>query len=76
MRPSSPGDFRLLNVDYKDASKVIATTIENDVEEQTKIQNISGIFVQLDFCKAYDTIERNSVKKWIWTFYFNMKCFS
>lgn len=28
VRPSSPGDFRLLNVDYKDASKVIATTIE------------------------------------------------
>ena len=28
MKPSSPGDFRLLNVDYKDVSKVIATTIE------------------------------------------------
>ena len=28
VKPSSPGDFRLLNVDYKEASKVIATAIE------------------------------------------------
>ena len=74
----------LLNVDYKIASKVIATRFEkvldllmshdqtgllkgryvgqnirlvNNVVNQTKIQNIPGILVQLDFCKAFDTIE-------------------
>ena len=73
----------MLNVDYKIASKVIATRFEkvldllispdqtgflkgryngqnirlvNDVVEQTKIQKIRGILVQLDFCKAFETI--------------------
>ena len=80
----------LLNVDYKIASKVIATRFEkvldflispdqtgflkgryigqnirlvNDEVEQTKIQNIPGILVQLDFCKAFDTIEWSFIKR-------------
>ena len=80
----------LLNVDYKIASKVIATRFEkvldllishdqtgllkgryvgqnirlvNDVVNQTKIQNIPGILVQLDFCKAFDTIEWSFIKR-------------
>ena len=101
----------LLNVDYKIASKVIATRFEkvldllispdqtgflkgryigqnirlvNDVVEQTKIQNIPGIRVQLDFCKAFDTIEwsfikrslalfnfGDSIQQWVSTFYSN-----
>ena len=96
----------LLNVDYKIASKVIATRFEkvldllispdqtgflkgryigqnirlvNDVVEQTKIQNIRGL-VQLDFCKAFDTIEWSFIKRsltpfnfgeWVSTFYNN-----
>ena len=82
-------EIAFLNVDYKIASKVIATRFEkvldllispdqtgflkgryigqnirlvNDVVEQTKIQNIHGILVQLDFCKAFETIEWNFIK--------------
>ena len=29
----------------------------NDILEQTKLQDISGILLQLDFQKAFDTIE-------------------
>ena len=101
----------LLNVDYKIASKVIATRFEkvldllispdqtgflkgryigqnirlvNDVVKQTKIPNIPGILVQLDFCKAFDTIEwsfikrslalfnfGDSIQQWVSTFYNN-----
>ena len=96
----------MLNVDYKIASKVIATRFEkvlhllispdqtgflkgryigqnirlfNDVVEQTKIQNIRGILVQLDFCKTLDTIQwsfikinfGNSIQQWVPTFYNN-----
>ena len=101
----------LLHVDYKIASKVIATRFEkvldllispdqtgflkgryigqnirlvNDVVEQTKIPNIPGILVQLDFCKAFDTIEwsfikrslalfnfGDSIQQWVSTFYNN-----
>ena len=56
----------------------------NDVVEQTKIQNIPGILVQLDFCKAFDTIEwsfikrslalfnfGDSIQQWVSTFYNN-----
>ena len=28
-----------------------------DVLEQTELENIPGILLQLDFCKAFDTIE-------------------
>ena len=55
----------------------------NDILEETKIQNIrSGILLQLDFRKAFDTIERDfiqktislfnfgdDIKRWISTFY-------
>ena len=34
----------------------------NYVAEQTKIQNIPGTLVQLDFCKAFDTIEWSFIK--------------
>ena len=56
----------------------------NDVIEQTKIPNIPGILVQLDFCKAFDTIEwsfikrslalfnfGDSIQQWVSTFYNN-----
>ena len=56
----------------------------NDVVNQTKIQNIPGILVQLDFCKAFDTIEwsfikrslalfnfGDSIQQWVSTFYNN-----
>ena len=56
----------------------------NDVVEQTKIPNIPGIRVQLDFCKAFDTIEwsiikrslalfnfGDSIQQWVSTFYNN-----
>ena len=56
----------------------------NDVLEQTKEQNIPGILLQLDFCKAFDTIEwtfikkslnffnfGDSIQRWISTFYCN-----
>jgi len=74
----------LLNVDYKIASKAIASRIKNvlpalihsdqsgsmenrfigqnirlinDVLEQTELQNVPGILLQLDFRKAFDTVD-------------------
>ena len=101
----------LLNVDYKIASKAIATRTKKvlpqlihtdqsdfmknifigqnirllcDLLEQTELENISGILLQLDFRKAFDTIEWPmiqqvlsifkfgvSIKRWIETFYCN-----
>ena len=56
----------------------------NDILEQTKLRNIPGILLQLDFCKAFDTIEwefiqrtialfnfGGSIQRWISIFYFN-----
>ena len=56
----------------------------NDILEQTEIQNIPGILLQLDFRKAFDTIEwefiqktlalfnfGESIQRWIFTFYTN-----
>lgn len=56
----------------------------NDILEQKKLQNKSGIFLQLDFRKAFDTIEWNFIQKtisffnfgdyierWLSTFYTN-----
>lgn len=56
----------------------------NDILEQTKLQNIPGILLLLDFQKAFDTIEWSyiqntldllnfgqSIKRWISTFYTN-----
>ena len=56
----------------------------NDILEQTKLQSIPGILLQLDFCKAFDTIEWSfiykviallnfggSMQRWISTFYSN-----
>ena len=56
----------------------------NDILEQTKLQSIPGILLQLDFCKAFDTIEwsfihkviallnfRDCIQRWISTFYSN-----
>ena len=56
----------------------------NDILEQTRIQNIPGILLQLDFQKAFDTIEWNfiqrtitlfnfgeSIQRWVSTFYTN-----
>ena len=56
----------------------------NDILEQTKLQNVSGILLQLDFRKAFDTVEwpvvqqtlskfnfGDSLKRWIQTFYCN-----
>ena len=97
----------LLNVDYKIASKAIATRIKKvlphlihcdqtgfmkdrfigqnirllcDLLEQTELENIPGILLQLDFRKAFDTIEwpmiqqvlsifnfGASIKRWIET---------
>ena len=55
-----------------------------DILEQTKLQNIPGILLQLDFRKAFDTIEwefiqrtialfnfGDSIQRWISTFYSN-----
>ena len=55
-----------------------------DILEQTKLQSIPGILLQLDFCKAFDTIEWSfihkviallnfggSIQRWISTFYSN-----
>ena len=101
----------MLNVDYKIASKAIATRIKKvlpqlihtdqtgfmkdrfigknirllcDLLEQTELENIPGILLQLDFRKAFDTIEwpmiqqvlsifnfGASIKRWIDTFYCN-----
>ena len=35
----------------------------NNVVNQTKVQNIPGILVQLHFCKAFDTIEWSFIKR-------------
>ena len=56
----------------------------NDILEQTKLQNVPGILLQLDFRKAFDTIEweliqrtialfnfGESIQRWISTFYSN-----
>ena len=56
----------------------------NDILEQTKLESIPGILLQLDFCKAFDTIEWSfiykviallnfggSMQRWISTFYSN-----
>ena len=56
----------------------------NDILEQTKLRNIPGILLQLDFRKAFDTIEwefiqktialfnfGGSIQRWISTFYVN-----
>ena len=101
----------LLNVDYKIASKAIASRIKNvlptlihsdqsgfmkdrfigqnirlinDILEQTELQNVPGILLQLDFRKAFDTVEwpliqqtllkfnfGDSIKCWVQTFYCN-----
>ena len=58
----------------------------NDILEQTKLQNILGILLQLDFQKAFDTIEwkfiqnaiaffnfGESIQRWISTFYSNIQ---
>ena len=57
----------------------------NDILEQTKLQNTSGILLQLDFQKAFDTIEwkfiqnaiaffnfGESIQRWISTFNFQL----
>ena len=54
--------------------------------EYTKVQNIPGILLSLDFCKAFDSIEwpfimktldyfnfGTGVKKWVSTFYTNIE---
>ena len=101
----------MLNVDYKIASKAIATRIKKvlpqlihtdqtgfmkdrfvgqnirllcNLLEQTELKDIPGILLQLDFRKAFDTIEwpmiqqvlsifnfGASVKRWVETFYCN-----
>ena len=56
----------------------------NDILEQTKLQNVSGILLQLDFRTAFDTVEwlvvqqtlskcnfGDSLKCWVQTFYCN-----
>ena len=58
----------------------------NDILEQTKLQNIPGILLQLDFQEAFDTIEwkfiqnaiaffnfGESIQRWISTFYSNIQ---
>ena len=104
----------LLNVDYKIASKAIASRIKNvlpalihsdqssfmkdrfigqnirlinDILEQTELQDVPGILLQLDFRKAFDTVEwpviqqtlskfnfGDSLKRWVQTFYCNAEC--
>ena len=101
----------LLNVDYKIASKAIASRIKNvlpalihsdqsgfmkdrfigqnirlinDILVQTELQDVPGILLQLDFRKAFDTVEwpviqqtlskfnfGDSLKRWVQTFYCN-----
>ena len=41
----------------------LTVRLVNDVVNQTKIQNIPGILVQLYFCKAFDTIEWSFIKR-------------
>ena len=56
----------------------------NDILEQTRLQNIPGILLQLDFQKAFDTLEwkfiqrtirlfnfGESIQRWVSTFYAN-----
>lgn len=56
----------------------------NDILDQTKLQNVSGNLLQLDFRKAFDTVEwpfiqqtlskfnfGDSLKRWVQTFYCN-----
>ena len=58
----------------------------NHILEQTKLQDIPGILLQLDFQKAFDTIEwkfilnaiaffnfGESIQRWISTFYTNVQ---
>ena len=58
----------------------------NDILKQTKLQDIPGILLQLDFQKAFDTIEwkfiqnaiaffnfGKSIQRWISTFYTNIQ---
>ena len=42
----------------------------NDILEQTKLRNILGILLQLDFRKAFDTIEWGFIQKTIALFSF------
>jgi len=87
----------LLNLEYKIASKVIAKSLERELErlinrdqtgfvtgrcigqnirfineilEQTITQNIPGILLQLDFKKAFNTIEFEFIKKTLALFNF------
>ena len=59
-------------------------TLINDILEQTELQNVPGILLQLDFRKASDTVEwliilqtlskfsfGDSIKRWVQTFYCN-----
>ena len=65
---------------------MMKTREEHGLSDKTKIQNIPGILVQLDFCKAFDTIEWSFIKRslalfnfgdsihqWISTFYNNLE---
>ena len=44
----------------------------NDILEQTKLQNISGILLQLDFRKAFDSIEWEFIQRTIALFNFGV----
>ena len=104
-------NWRPITLDYKIASKAIASRIKNvlpalihsdqsgfmkyrfigqnirlinDILEQTELQNVPGILLQLDFRKAFDTVGwpviqqtlskfnfGDSLKRWVQTFYCN-----
>ena len=64
----------------------LTVRLVSDVVNQTKIQNIPGILVQLYFGKAFDTIEwsiikrsvalfnfGDSIQQWVSTFYNNLE---